>query len=156
MMIQSNNMETPMQTDKKAIRDVLSRQVAEVLPDRKGLSKLMAEKKIRLYLGVDPTSPNLHLGHAGVLRKLREFQNLGHEVALIFGPFTAQIGDPSGRDKQREPLSPEKIQENMKNYHTQARHILDMRRTKILYNGDWLGRLTFSEGFKLSFFFSSS
>ncbi|OHA62546.1 MAG: tyrosine--tRNA ligase [Candidatus Wildermuthbacteria bacterium RIFCSPHIGHO2_12_FULL_45_9] len=145
-----------MQTDKKAIRDVLSRQVAEVLPDRKGLSKLMAEKKIRLYLGVDPTSPNLHLGHAGVLRKLREFQNLGHEVALIFGTFTAQIGDPSGRDKQREPLSPEKIQENMKTYQTQAGHILDMRRTKILYNGDWLGKLTFTEVLKLASYFTTS
>ncbi|MDP2641299.1 MAG: tyrosine--tRNA ligase, partial [Candidatus Yanofskybacteria bacterium] len=97
----------------KNTEQVLGRHRESVLPTKKGLADLMEKRKIRLYLGVDPTSPLLHLGHAVVLRKLRQFQDLGHEVILLMGDFTAQIGDPSGRDKMREPLDEKQIKENV-------------------------------------------
>src|SRR3990167_3847888 len=95
---------------------LFERGVAEVLPNKEALASLMKKRKIRIYLGVDPTSPNLHLGHAVALRKLRQFQDLGHEVVLLFGTFTAQIGDPSGQDKMRQPLSANEVSANMTTY----------------------------------------
>jgi len=131
-------------------KEVLTRNVAEILPDKKGLALLMKKRKIRLYFGVDPTGVQLHLGHAVLLRKLREFQDLGHEVILVFGTFTAQIGDPSGKDTQREPLSLQAIRKNMATYKKQAAKVLDLKKTKIKMNGDWLGKLTFGDLVKLS------
>jgi len=138
------------------IGDVLSRQVEEILPSRKGLESLMRKRKIRLYLGVDPTGVNLHLGHAVVLRKLRQFQELGHEVILLFGTFTGLIGDPSGRDKAREPLSLSQIQKNMAAYKKQAGKILDLSKTKIKCNGDWLSKLKPEEFLKIASCFTAS
>ena len=138
------------------ISDVLQRHVEEVLPSRKGLEALAKKKKIRLYLGVDPTAPHMHLGHAVVLRKLREFQGLGHEVVLLFGTFTAQIGDPSGRDKAREPLSEKEIKRNMATYKKQAGKILNLSKTTIQRNGDWLSKLKPQDFLKISSFFTAS
>ena len=138
------------------ISDVLERHVEEVLPSRKGLEQLAKKKKIRLYLGVDPTAPHMHLGHAVVLRKLREFQDLGHEVVLLFGTFTAQIGDPSGKDKAREPLSEKEIKRNMATYKKQAGKILDLSKTTIQRNGDWLSKLKPQDFLKISSFFTAS
>ncbi|HEX9722032.1 MAG TPA: tyrosine--tRNA ligase [Candidatus Paceibacterota bacterium] len=138
------------------ISDVLQRNVEEVLPSKKGLEQLAKGRKIRLYLGVDPTSPYMHLGHAVVLRKLREFQELGHEVVLLFGTFTAQIGDPSGRDKAREPLSEKEIKRNMATYKKQAGKILDLARITIQRNGDWLSRLKPRDFLKISSFFTAA
>ena len=87
----------------RGIDQALTKGTERVLPNKKALAELMKKRKIRLYLGIDPTSSNIHIGHAVPLRKLRDFQDLGHEVILLFGTFTAQIGDPSGRDKKREP-----------------------------------------------------
>jgi len=128
----------------------LTRQVAEVLPQKQGLLSLMGKRKIRLYLGIDPTGTMLHLGHAVVLRKLKQFQDLGHEVILLFGTFTAQIGDPSGRDKMREPLTPQQIDSNMRDYKAQASRILDIRKTRIKKNSEWLGKLNLGEVLKLA------
>lgn len=139
-----------MKKSSLTIQEVLTKRVAEVLPSRKGLEALMRKKKIRLYFGVDPTGPQLHLGHAVALKKLRQFQDLGHEVVLVFGTFTAQIGDPSGKDTQREPLSLKDIQKNMAMYKKQASKILDFKKTKIKLNGDWLGKLKFDDLLKLS------
>src|SRR3989344_8282931 len=139
-----------------SIAEALSRQVEELLPIREGLEKLMQKRKIRLYLGVDPTSPALHLGHAVVLRKLRQFQGLGHEVILLFGTFTGLIGDPSGRDKAREPLSLSQIQKNMAAYKKQAGKILDLSKTKIKCNGDWLSKLKPEEFLKIASCFTAS
>ncbi len=136
------------------LSEVLTRQVEQILPDRKGLETLMRKRKIRLYLGVDPTSPNLHLGHAVVLRKLRQFQDLAHEVILLFGTFTGLIGDPSGRDKAREPLSHREIAKNMAAYVRQAGKILDLPKTKIRKNGDWLSKLKPEEFLQLSSHFT--
>lgn len=133
-------------TDKtQKIEDVLTRGVEKILPNKEGLARLMSQKKIRLYLGVDPTSPNLHLGHIIPLRKLQQFADLGHEAVLLFGTFTAQIGDPSGRDERRKPLTPEQVERNMADYQKQASKVLDFSKVKIKRNGDWLSKLTFSD-----------
>lgn len=128
-----------------SISEILTRQVQEILPSKKGLEGLLKKRKIRVYLGVDPTSPLLHLGHTIPLRKLRQFQNLGHEVILLFGTFTAQIGDPSGRDATREPLGAKEIVRNMRTYKKQAEKILDAKKITYKKNGEWLGKLKFKD-----------
>lgn len=138
------------------IEEVLTKGVEKVLPDKKRLARLIRKRKIRLYLGIDPTSPELHLGHAIPLRKLREFQELGHEVILLFGTFTAQIGDPSERDEKRKPLTLAQIKKNMRTYKKQASKILDFSKVKIKYNADWLAKLNFKDLVKLSSHFTVS
>lgn len=112
---------------------------------RKIARSLETGRPLRVKLGIDPSAPELTLGHAVVLRKLRQFQDLGHLAVLVVGDFTARIGDPSGRSKAREPLSPETIAENMKTYREQAFRILDPARTEVRYNSEWLGKLTFAD-----------
>jgi tyrosyl-tRNA synthetase len=99
-------------------------------------------KKLKVKLGADPTASDLHLGHMVVFSKLKQFQDLGHEVIFLIGDFTAQIGDPTGRDKTRPPLTPEVIQHNLKSYFDQASKILDPKTLTIKYNSAWLGKLT--------------
>jgi len=96
-------------------------------------------------LGVDPTSPDLHLGHALILRKLRQFQDLGHEAILIIGDFTSMIGDPSGRSVTRPQLSRDQVQANAETYREQAFKVLDPARTKLVANGDWLSKMDFAQ-----------
>jgi tyrosyl-tRNA synthetase len=132
-------------TDPKKIKEVLTRNVVEVIPSKRALATLLKERRIRLYLGIDPTSPELHLGHAVALRKLREFQELGHRVIFLIGDFTAQIGDPSGRDKKREPLSFSQIKKNMAPYKKQAGKILDLSKVEIKYNSEWLSQLSLKD-----------
>ncbi len=105
---------------------------------------------LKVKLGADPSRPDLHLGHSVVLRKLREFQDLGHQAILIIGDFTAMIGDPSGKSKTRPQLSAEEARENGKSYFEQASKILDPKKTTICYNSDWLGTMTFAEVVRLS------
>jgi tyrosyl-tRNA synthetase len=104
---------------------------------------------LRVYLGLDPTSPDLHIGHAVVLRLLQRFVDDGHDVILLIGDFTARIGDPSGRNALRPPLSDEQIEANMQTYAAQAGKVLDMSRVTLRYNSEWLSKLTFSEIYKL-------
>lgn len=124
-------------TDPKLIDALLSRGVEKIIDPEHLRGELLSGKELRVKLGVDPTSPDLHLGHTIPLRKLREFQDLGHKVVLIIGDFTAQIGDPSGRSETRKPLSEKEISANMKAYLKQAGKILDIRKAEIRYNGDW-------------------
>lgn len=109
-------------------------------------------RQLRVKLGVDPSSPDLHLGHSVVLRKLRQFQDLGHRVVLIIGDFTAMIGDPSGRSKTRPVLTFEETRANSKTYVEQAMKVLDddPERFELRYNSEWLGQLTFAELIKLA------
>lgn len=128
---------------------------AETLLPREDLVRklersLREGRPLRVKLGIDPSAPELTLGHAVVLRKLRQFQDLGHRAVLVVGDFTARIGDPSGRTKTREPLSPETIAENMKTYREQAFRILDPARTEVRYNSEWLAELPFAEVLKLT------
>ena len=106
-------------------------------------------KPLRVYLGLDPTSPDLHLGHAVVLRLLQRFVEDGHDVILLIGDFTARIGDPSGRNALRPPLSDEQIDANMRTYAAQAGKVLDMSRVTLRYNSEWLSKLPFTEIHKL-------
>lgn len=128
---------------------VIEKSVETLLPReelaRKLARSLKTGKPLRVKLGIDPSAPELTLGHAVVLRKLRQFQDLGHLAVLVVGDFTARIGDPSGRTKAREPLSPQAIAENMKTYREQAFRILDPARTEVRYNSEWLSQLTFAD-----------
>lgn len=115
---------------------------ASVLPISDLEKKIQSGKELIIKLGADPTAPNLHLGHAVVLDKLRDLQNLGHQIVFLIGDFTARIGDPTGKSKTRPPLSEEQILENTKTYVSQIGRILDMSKTKIVYNSHWFDKLT--------------
>lgn len=128
---------------------ILTRRVEQVLPSAEGLAKIMAERKIRLYLGIDPTSNQLHLGHAVVLRKLQEFAEAGQEVILLIGNGTVKIGDPTGKDKTRPVLTDEIIEQNFLTWKEQASKILDFEKIQIRYNAEWLDKLDFPEMVKL-------
>jgi tyrosyl-tRNA synthetase len=112
-------------------------------------ARLKLGRPIRVKLGIDPTSPDLHLGFMVVLHKLQRFAEAGHEVTLIIGDFTASIGDPSGRNAMRPPLSREQIEANMQTYREQAGKVLDLERIKVRYNSEWLAKLDFSDVVKL-------
>lgn len=129
-----------MNTDK-----LLTRSVAEVLPDKAGLEKIMAGKKIRVYLGVDPTGTRLHLGHTIPLRKLNEFAQAGHEAILLFGTGTVLAGDPSQRTQARAKITQEEINENIKNWKGQVAKVVDLDKVQIRQNGDWLLKLGLPE-----------
>jgi tyrosyl-tRNA synthetase len=116
----------------------LARNAVDVLPEGELERKLERGRPLRVKLGIDPTAPDIHLGHAVVLRKLREFQDLGHLVVLIVGDYTARVGDPSGRSKERPVLPPEEIDRNAESFQRQAFTILDPDRTEVRRNGEWL------------------
>jgi len=107
-------------------------------------------RPLRIKLGVDPTSADLHLGHTLLLRKLRQFQDLGHEAILIIGDFTAMIGDPSGRSATRPQLTHEEVLANAETYRTQAFKVLDPQRTRTVFNGDWFKKMQFADVIRLN------
>ena len=131
--------------DPQEIEKVLNRSVEQVLPSKEGLKNLMRKKKIRLYWGVDPTSPRLHLGHTIGFRKLQEFADLGHEAILVIGTGTVLAGDPSLRETTRPLITQKEIERNIKTWKEQAAKVLDFSKIKIKYNGDWLAKLTLKE-----------
>jgi tyrosyl-tRNA synthetase len=132
----------------------IRRGVEEILPEDALVEKLrnaeMTGNPLVVKLGCDPSRPDLHIGHAVVLRKLRQFQDLGHKAVLIVGDFTGMIGDPSGRSKSRTPLTVEETRENGRSYFEQASKILDPDRVRIVFNSEWLGKMTFSDVIKLA------
>ena len=132
----------------------IRRGVEEILPEEALKEKLkISEKENRpliIKLGCDPSRPDLHLGHSVVLRKLRQFQDLGHQAILIIGDFTGMIGDPSGRSKTRPALTFEETRENGRSYFEQASKILDAEKAKICYNSEWLGKMNFREVVQLA------
>jgi tyrosyl-tRNA synthetase len=121
----------------------LRRGAAEVIVESELRAKLERGKPLKVKLGLDPTAPDLHLGHTVVLRKLRDFQDLGHQVVIIIGDFTGMIGDPTGRSETRKPLTWDEIRENAETYKAQLGKVLDMARTEVRFNSEWLGRLSF-------------
>jgi tyrosyl-tRNA synthetase len=127
---------------------------ADLIPEEELADKLkLAEKEdrpLRVKLGVDPSSPDLTLGHAVVLRKLRQLQDLGHQAVMVVGDFTRRIGDPSGRSETREIMGAKEIEENMKDYERQVFRILNPERTEFRYNSEWLGKLTFEDIIELT------
>ena len=131
-----------MNSPEQQIRTIQSG-VDQLISEASMLEKLKLDRPLRVKLGVDPTAPDLHLGHAVPLRKLRQFQDLGHTVVLIIGDYTALIGDPSGRNATRPPLSIEQIDANAQTYIDQAFKILDPDRVELRRNSEWLGTLGF-------------
>jgi len=134
--------------------DLIKRGVAEITPEddliRKIENSIRNKKPLKVKLGCDPSRPDLHLGHSVVLRKLRQFQDLGHEAILIIGDFTGMIGDPSGRNKTRPSLTLEETRRNGETYFQQATKILSTRNIKILYNSEWLEKMNFSDVIRLA------
>jgi len=133
-----------------ALERIFDRTVAEVIVREELEEKLRSGRKLRLKLGLDPSKPNLHIGHAIVLRKLRQFQELGHQVVLIVGDWTAQIGDPSGRDESRAMLSPEEVQRNAETYMQQFSLVVDRSRTEVRWQSEWFGKFTLTDVFNLT------
>lgn len=122
--------------------DLISSGAEEIIVAQDLEQKLLAGEKLRIKLGVDPTSADLHLGHTVVINKLKQFQDLGHEVLFLIGDFTAMIGDPSGRNVMRKPLEKEQVVENAKTYTQQVFKILDREKTTIMFNSDWMGKFS--------------
>ncbi len=132
-------------TNEQLIEEVLTRGVAEVI-DREDLKKkLLSGKKLRIKLGIDPTSPNLHIGRAVNLLKLRDFQDLGHQVIFMIGDFTGIIGDTSDKESERPMLDAKVVKKNMKDYLKQAGKILDLKKVEFCKNSRWLKKLTYAE-----------
>ena len=134
--------------------ELIKRGTEEIIPEEELRGKLersiKTNKPIIVKLGCDPSRPDLHIGHSVVLRKLRHFQDLGHQAVLVIGDFTAMIGDPSGRNKTRPQLSLEEARENAKTYLNQSKVILNMNKLKVKYNSEWLDNMNFSEVIKLA------
>ena len=133
--------------------DVIKRGVSEIIPEdelvRKIENSIQQNKPLNIKLGCDPSRPDLHLGHSVVLRKLRQFQDLGHQAILIVGDFTGMIGDPSGRSKTRPSLSIEETRQNGQSYFDQATKILSASKVKMVYNSEWLAPMTFADVIRL-------
>jgi tyrosyl-tRNA synthetase len=124
----------------------LKKGVAEIVPEAELRAKLEKSlktgKPLRVYLGVDPTAPDIHLGHTVVLRKLKHFQDMGHTAIFLIGDFSAMIGDPTGQSETRPPLSREQVEGNAKTYLAQVYKILDQEKTEVRYNSEWLGKMS--------------
>ena len=134
--------------------DQIKRGSSEIIPEEELVSKversIKFKKRLIIKLGCDPSRPDLHIGHSVVLRKLAQFQSLGHQAVLIIGDFTGMIGDPSGRNVTRPPLSLEEARKNGESYFEQAAKILDKEKTKIVHNSDWLSKMNFEDVIRLS------
>ena len=133
---------------------ILKQGVSDLISEEDLKEKLIEAKKedrpLRVKLGLDPTAPDIHLGHTVVLKKLKQFQDLGHEVYLIIGDFTGRIGDPSGKSKTRKQLSEAEVKENARTYEEQFTKILDEDKTKLVFNSSWLGEMDFEDVINLS------
>jgi tyrosyl-tRNA synthetase len=132
-------------TDETKIDELLTRGVEDVIVKEDLKKELLSGRQLRIKLGIDPTGAKIHIGRAIPLRKLREFQKLGHQVVLIVGDFTAQVGDASDKTEKRPMLSRAQIDENLKDYKSQISKILDISKTEFVYNNDWLSKLTFGD-----------
>lgn len=134
--------------------DIIRRGASEIIPEEELVKKLerslQTQKPLNIKLGCDPSRPDLHIGHAVVLRKLAQFQELGHQAILIIGDFTGMIGDPTGRNETRPSLTLDETRKNGQSYFEQASKILDREKTKIVYNSEWLGKMSFEDVIKLS------
>ena len=131
------------------IKQVLEKGVESVFKRSDLIKEMKSGKKLRIKLGVDPTTADLHLGHAVAIQKLKQFQDLGHQIIFLIGDFTAKIGDPSERDKTRPVLSDKKIKENAKNYLAQVSKILNIKKAEVRRNSEWLAGLKFDGIIKL-------
>ncbi|MFZ5591594.1 MAG: tyrosine--tRNA ligase [Bacillota bacterium] len=134
--------------------EIIKRGVAEIVPEEELVAKLKRSvstgRPLKIKLGLDPTAPDIHLGHTVVLQKMRQFQELGHEVVIILGDFTGRIGDPTGKSETRKQLTEEEVKENAKTYEKQIFKILDRNKTRIVFNSTWLAPLNFAQVIELA------
>jgi len=138
------------------IEELLTRGVENIIPGKEKLRELLASgKKLNIFLGIDPTATNIHIGHAVPLRKLNAFAQLGHHVTFLIGDFTALIGDTSDKDTERPVLTSEQIQANFETYKKQAEKVLDFSKIRVVYNSEWLKPLQFADIVKLCQHFST-
>lgn len=139
-----------------AIEELLTRGVENIIPGKEKLRELLAGgKKLNIYLGIDPTSTTIHIGHAVALRKLQAFAKLGHNVTFLIGDFTALIGDTSDKESERPILTSGQIEKNFQTYKEQAQKILDFSKVKVRHNSEWLRKLAFEDIIKLAYHFSA-
>ena len=140
---------------KQAIIDeLLTRGVEKIIVKEHLKKRLLANEKLTLKLGIDPTGSDIHIGHMVVIRKLREFQKLGHKIVIIVGDYTARIGDPTGRDKMRQPLTKEEIYKNLKTFQEQICKVLDLKKTKFAYQSEWFDKMNLEKVLKLAGIFT--
>jgi tyrosyl-tRNA synthetase len=143
-------------TEDKLINNTLSRGVVDVIQKDELIKKLKSGKQLRIKLGIDPSGADLHIGHMVVIKKLKEFQDLGHQIILLFGNFTGQIGDPTGKMETRKVKTKEQLEENAKKYLKQASFFLDINKIEVRWNADWLEKLNFAEVVQLASTFTVS
>lgn len=136
------------------IEELLTRGVANIIPNKAELKKRLENEKLNIYLGIDATATKIHLGHAVVLRKLQKFAEMEHNVTFLIGDFTALVGDTSDKDSERPILTPEEIEQNFQTYKEQAGKVVDFSKVKVVHNSDWLKKLTYGEILKLKKHFS--
>ena len=129
---------------------IISKGVDEIIGLEELKEKLKNKEELLVKLGLDPSAPDIHLGHTVVLRKLKQIQDLGHNVVIIIGDFTGKIGDPTGKSKARKPLTTEQVLENAKTYETQIFKILDREKTEVKFNSEWLSKMSFEDVIKLA------
>jgi len=147
------NKESMLLADQSSLADVyrdITRGCEEILPVAELEKKLLKGVPLKIKAGFDPTAPDIHLGHSVLLNKLRQFQQLGHQVIFLIGDFTAMIGDPTGKNATRVPLTQEQIIENAKTYQEQAFKILDPDKTSIRFNSEWLGKMDAADLIRLA------
>lgn len=130
--------------------EIIKRGTVEIISPEELKEKLNRRKPLRVKFGADPTAPDIHLGHTVVLQKLKQFQDLGHQIVFIIGDFTARIGDPSEKSETRKPLTLQEIKKNAKTYKKQVFRILDKRKTEVLFNSKWFDKMNLSDVMKLS------
>lgn len=130
--------------------NILTTGTAKVLSEKELKEKLELGRPLRIKLGVDPTAPDIHLGHTVAIEKLRQFQELGHQAVLLIGDFTATVGDPTGRSAARPPLTRDEVLANAETYTSQAFKILDKEKTEIVFNGDWFRNMTYEQVLRLN------
>ena len=128
-------------SDVKQALELIARGTEEIIKIEDLQKKLESGKPLQIKVGFDPTAPDLHIGHTVVINKMRQFQDLGHEVTFLIGDFTGLIGDPTGKSATRKPLTPEQVQENAETYATQVFKVLDREKTKIRFNSEWINKL---------------
>ncbi len=136
--------------DVKQDFELLTRGCEEILIEEDLLSRLQSGEKLRIKAGFDPTAPDLHIGHTVLINKLKQFQDLGHEVLFLIGDFTGMIGDPTGKSATRPPLTREQVEQNAQTYKTQVFKILDEKKTKVVFNSEWMDKLGSAELIKLA------
>lgn len=137
-------------TGDPVLDDVITRGVQEIIPEKEFIEALKSGRPLRLKLGLDPSKPDLHIGHAVLLRKLRKLQDRGHQVVLIVGDWTAQIGDPSGQSVMRPMLTAEEVRANAETYMRQFFHIVDRKRTEVRWQSEWYDRFTLADVIRLA------